>query len=200
MPASIDSPDPYDDEVKQAENARVESSLASLVPNGIDTDQLIYRAGFQDGWRNAQSVGHSRSPDEATGVQATPRHGVGGSAVAGALVGALAASLIILVTLRNTTEDQTGAKTVIRSVIPSDISGANPIADPLPTFLALAPADGTVLLGRTLSTRSHYQSQSQFQSQSPSIERFAPLGEPPMPGNLSLPLRHALLREVEHRS
>ncbi|QDV46139.1 hypothetical protein Enr13x_60430 [Stieleria neptunia] len=205
-------PDPTENEVGDGEQTRVEDSLRSLTPKGFDTDQLVYRAGFQDGYRQGQATPLVASSEQAGERQTRSRRLSGGSAVVGGMVGALAASLIILMSTRDARDGMGGPQTAGPRVSPTAETSLQPSLDSRPktksrsepiaagALVSTDPLDRTLSLGGVLGTRSLYRPRVDDDFQSVSVNGGERSAGPPPPAKVSLPLRHALLREVERSS
>ncbi|QEF97063.1 hypothetical protein Mal15_10980 [Stieleria maiorica] len=202
MQPSDPLPDPIENAGGGEEPARLENSLRSLEPKGIDTDQLVYRAGFQDGFRHGQ---------ETPIVALRSRRFSGGSACVGGVVGALAASLVLLMFAQDRTNGPQGTRTASPFTTPTDETSIGTASDDpagsesrdiptvVPSFASTDSADLTLPFDGVLSTRSHYQRAEQA-LRSVSTTGGEGLAEPPSSVNVSLPLRRALFREVEQPS
>ncbi|PAY17331.1 hypothetical protein CKO51_22175 [Rhodopirellula sp. SM50] len=192
--------------------ASVENSLRSLTPKGIDLDQLVYRAGFQDGFRHGQATPINSSSAHSVEVQSRSRRLSGGSAVVGGVVGALAASLIMLMSTHNSRDDTGGIRIADpwvsadgeTSILPAVDSPSTAESQTKPvavrSLVVTDPVDQTLPLGGVLGTRSLYRSPVEAQLRSVSVYGEERSAEPPPPANVSLPLRRALLLEVERSS
>ncbi len=206
------SPDPIENKMGDGGQTSVENSLRSLKPKGIDSDQLVYRAGFQDGFRHGQATPIDSSSGHCVEVQSRSRRLSGGSAVVGGMVGALAASLVMLMSTHNSRDDTGGIRIADPWVAPDGETSILPSVDsPSPAesqtkpaavrpLVVTDPVDQTLPQGGVLGTRSLYRSPEDDPLRSVSVNGGERSAETPPPANVSLPLRRALLREVERSS
>lgn len=210
------SPDPSENKMGDGGQTSVENSLRSLKPKGIDTNQLVYRAGFQDGFRHRQATPIDSSSGHCVEVQSRSRRLSGGSAVVGGMVGgmvgALAASLVMLMSTHNSRDDTGGIRIADPWVAPDGETSILPSVDSPSTaesqtkpaavrsLVVTDPVDQTLPLGGVLGTRSLSRSPLDAPLRSVSVNGGERSAETPPPANVSLPLRRALLREVERSS
>ncbi|WP_182867114.1 hypothetical protein [Stieleria mannarensis] len=202
MQPSDPLPDPVKNTDGENESTSFEDSLRVLEPLGIDTDQLVYQAGFQDGFRHGQETPNTASRSSRFS---------GGSACVGGVLGALAASLVMLVFVQERTSGPQRTRTASPFITPTDERSVGPASDDpsaseardtpvaAPSLASIDPAELTLPFDGVLSTRSHYRVGEEA-LRSVSTTGAEGLAQPPSSANDSLPLRRALFREVQQPS